>query len=560
MDHAIAKVVGADTELGNFVQGGGERASRDGTGHRAARLLLREIDGVPGAGARGAARWRRDDDEDDAGGDGAAGRRRHRGLHGRREGGDDGHALSYNPQDWGRRFLASNGGCAYVDLGHLEVCTPETLGARDHVAAHHASLLLAREACEAANAKLPESRRIVVLANNSDGHGNSWGGHLSVLLTRGAYQRVFERLYPGLFYLAAFQVSSILYTGQGKVGAENGRPATAYQLTQRGDFFETLLGPQTTFHRPIVNARDESLCGDRAGSPGLARLHVIFFDTTLGHVSTFLKVGTVQIVAAMIEAGEVNPRLILEDPLAALTVWGHDPELRARARLADGTEVTAAEHQWLFLEDARRFAAAGGTALIPEAESILALWEDTLARLHGRDLDSLAARLDWVMKLALLERVRSRSPRLAWDSPEVKQLDLLFASLDPSEGLYWKLAAAGAVERLVSAEQIERFRREPPQDTRAWTRAMLLRTAGKAAIARVDWDEVRLRDGLGSPGGRAVRLDDPTRLTRRDVEPLLGRGDLDPERLLRAVEAASAIARATHPGTTPLFLPTPRGH
>jgi len=548
---AVPKLLGADVELGNFVEGGG--GVRERGGDRAAWLLLREIDGVPsvafrawhvtcesgdGRGARYRARVAWDDDEGD------------------------------NPQDRARRFLPGNGGCAYIDLGHLEICTPEVRSALDFVAAHHANLALARAACRAANARLPAGQRVVALANNSDGHDNSWGGHLSTLLSREAYDRVFGDVYPDLLYLAAFQVSSIVFTGQGKVGAENGRPATPYQLTQRGDFFECLVGHQTTHHRPIVNARDEDLCGGYAGKEDLARLHVIFFDTTLAHVATYLKAGATQIVVAMIEAGAVSPRLILERPIEALTAWGHDPTLGARARLADGREVTAVEHQRLVLADARRFADAGRADLIPGAETILALWEDTLERLAGRDLDTLARRLDWVMKLCLLERFLARHRHLTWESPEVKRLDLLFASLDPDEGLYWGLEAAGAVDLLVGAEDIERLRREPPADTRAWSRAMLLRTLGGEAT-HVDWDEVRL--GGAGDGTRAatLRLHDPTRFTRDEVTPLLGNAS-DRDAWVGAIKRAgdqaardadrAGGAPASTPGGPTLLLPSPRRH
>jgi len=545
-EHAVPKLLGADIELGNFIEGTGH--SREGSGHRAAGLLLREIEGVPSGSSPTVCVYRHTGSE--------------REYRWEQDEGDD-------PQDCGRRFLAGNGGCAYIDLGHLEVCTPETGSARDHVAAHHANLVLAREACEAANAKLPEGQRIVVLANNSDGHGNSWGGHLSMLLSREAYSRIFGDVYPELLYLAAFQVSGIVYTGQGKVGAENDRPATPYQLTQRGDFFECLVGPQTTHYRPLVNARDEDLCGGWTGSRALARLHIIFFDTTLAHVATYLKAGATQIVVAMIEARAINPRLILERPLEALTLWGHDPELEARARLADGREVTAVEHQLLVLEDARRFVAAGGAAGVPDADAILALWEDTLARLAARDFDTLARRLDWVMKRRLLERFLARHPRLSWESPEVKRLDLLFASLDPAEGLYWALEEAGAIDRLVGAEHIERLRHEPPPDTRAWSRAMLLRVAGRAITTRVDWDEIRLGPAPGEAHSRTVRLHHPARFTEDQVAPLLA-GDADLDAWVRALEQAGegpAGARSGVAGeTTPTvagpirLLPSPRHH
>ena len=129
--------------------------------------------------------------------------------------------------------------------------------------------------------------------NNSDGQGNSYGSHLNFLISRRTFDNIFWRKAHYLQFLASLQISSILLTGQGKVGSENGRPSTPFQLSQRADFFETLQGMQTTFNRPIVNARDESLCG-RQGAydpTAPARLHVIFFDSALAHGSCLFRVG-----------------------------------------------------------------------------------------------------------------------------------------------------------------------------------------------------------------------------------------------------------------------------
>src|SRR4026208_2376933 len=137
--------------------------------------------------------------------------------------------------------------------------------------------------------------------------------------------------------LAAFRAAGIVFTGQGKVGSENGTPDVPFQLSARADFFGRLVGAQTTHNRPIVNSRDEPLCG----TAEMARLHVIFFDNTLCHVASLLKVGVMQIVLAMIEAERIKPGLALEDPLDALLRWSHDPTLHARARLTSGRQITA---------------------------------------------------------------------------------------------------------------------------------------------------------------------------------------------------------------------------
>lgn len=524
----LPKLCGADIEVGNFVLG----ASRPGsTGCEASRALLAEIDGLPRErpwprSARGSTAHSGFSDWRDACGRGAA-----RG---------DGGRGNYDAQDWGRKFLPENGGCVYIDLDHLELCLPEVLSAWDHVAAWHAMLRIARGALDHANACQPEGRTIQVLVNNSDGQGNSYGSHLDFLITRRAWDNIFRRKVHQSLYLATYQVSSIVFTGQGKAGAENGAPPVAYQLSQRADFFETLLGPQTTYNRPIVNSRDEPLCGQgRREEQGHARLHVIFFDSTLAHVASLLKVGVTQIVLAMVEAEHINPDLILDDPVEALVRFSHDPTLKARARMTSGEKLSAVELQLLFLEEATKFVASGGCdGIVTRAREILALWEDTLVKLQAGDLSALARRLDWVLKLQVLQRAMARRPGLGWHDPQVKHLDLLYSSLDAAGGLYWIYERNGLVERLVTEAEIGRFVGNPPDDTRAWSRAMLLRHAGSQAVEDVDWDSIRFKIKGQSywPYYRTLDLPNPLAFTRAAMEPLLREGaSLD--QVLDALEA-----------------------
>ncbi len=526
----VPKLNGADVELGNFVLGD---ETPGGSGWEASRALLHEIASVTPVVR---------EPRHDGGGTSAAtpaygGGRLDCGWTAR-----DRADAWVDPQDWGRSHLPANGGCAYIDLDHLELCIPEVLSAYDHVACWHAMLRIAQGALGAANARRPAGRRISVQVNNSDGHGQSYGSHLNFLLSRRAWDELIHRKLHHQACLAAFQVSSIVFAGQGKAGSENGAPRAAYQIAQRADFIETMTGSQTTYRRPLINTRDEPLCGpavwDLARSPSgeaepgapaaapaserLARLHVIFFDSTLCHVASLLKVGTMQIVLAMIEQGHVDPGLALDDPLAALRRWSRDPNLEATARLVSGGEVTAVELQLRFLEEARRFVDAGGCeGIVPRAAEILALWEDTLLRLRRREWPALARRLDWVLKLSLLGRALETNPELTWGSPAIKHLDHLYSSLDPDEGIYWRLEADGLLDRIVAEEEIARFTREPPADTRAWGRAMLLRRAGPGVVDAVDWDLVAFR--LRDPDGRSARwrvdLPDPLRSNRAELAP-----------------------------------------
>ena len=508
---------GADWELGNFIQGG--PYLRD-TCTPAARAILAEVEGFP-LGEPAVVAW--SPATGSYGGNGASA-------------GGWGSSPAFNAQDSCRKFLADNGGCIYIDLGHTEVCLPEITSARAFVAYWHAMLRIVRRAQEKANRKLPPGQRIQVLVNNSDGRGNSYGAHLNFLVGRRMFDNLFSRKVHHMLFLAAYQVSSIVFTGQGKVGSENGRDPVSYQLSQRADFYETLSGIQTTYRRPLVNLRDEPLCGQcgRSQAPHdrWARLHVIFYDANLAHAACYLKFGVLQIILAMIAAERVNPRLILDDPVAAVVAWSHDISLGRRMAMLYGARLTAVELQLLFLEEARRFV-DGGQCNVPDAAGILDLWQDTLVKLRAGDLADLAPRLDWVLKLSTLRQALDERPDLKWSSPEIKYLDHLYGSLDPREGLYWSYEQQEVVERIAGEPEIERAMTQPPDDSRAYARAMLLRMADPATVTRVDWDSIdfslRAPDGWTRP--RTIQMADPVGMTRSRTQRVFARADSLPDTL-----------------------------
>jgi proteasome accessory factor A len=370
-----------------------------------------------------------------------------------------------------------------------------------------------RAAQVAASAKLPAGVRVEVLANASDGLGASYGAHLDILTTRTAFEDIFRRRSHYLPWLASFQVSAIVVSGQGKVGSERPSAPVDYQISQRADFFDRLTSVETMANRGIVNRRDEPLCGS---DPGLARLHVICFDPMLCHVARYVTVGAMQIAVAMVEAGDVDPALLLDSPIEALEAWSRDPSLRATARLADGRPVTIVDLQRLFFTHAARFVAAGRCeGYVPGAARIVDTWGNLLDALEGRNFDALAPRLDWVLKQRLIEHALACRPDLSWQSPAVKTLDHLYASLG-DEGLFVTEDRAGHIERVALEPEIARARREPPEDTRAWARAMVLRWH-RDAVADLDWDWIDLLTGIGEwPTRRRVLLCNPLAHTKAE--------------------------------------------
>jgi proteasome accessory factor A len=507
----LPKLCGADIELGNFIVG---PSFAGGTGHEASRALLNQIQGQPSQHSMTG--WRSSNGS-------AAASRAVASI--RSETSSPGAQWDQNWQEVGRRFLRENGGCVYIDLDHLELCIPEVQSAFDHVAAWHAMLEVAKEAVERANRGRSSDRKIHVMVNNSDRLGHSYGSHLNFLIRRDTFDNIFFYKPHYLQFLASFQIGSLVLSGGGKIGSENRRPPVPYQLSQRSDFVERIVGLPTTHDRAIVNSRDEPCAGKSRIShvSASARLHCIFFDSALAHGSCVLRVGPMQLVLTLMELGLINPRLILDDPLLALEDLSRDPSLRARARLVGGENLTIVELQSAYLEEVKRHAAAGVfDAMVPRAEEVIALWEDTVVKLERGDLLALAPRLDWVMKLMAIERAMDDQPSLNWDSPEVKMLDQTYSSLEG--GLYFAYEAAGFAERLVPTERISWFTQNPPEDTRAWTRAMLLRRAASEGIEveTIDWDRIVFKFlGIRSwPNCRTLDLADPLAFTRTEAEPI----------------------------------------
>jgi proteasome accessory factor A len=381
---------------------------------------------------------------------------------------------------------------------------------------HGAGFAQARRALRAAEMRLPSGARLNLLANCSDGQ-TSWGSHLNVMLTRTCFNDTLHRKPHLASFFATHLVTSVPYTGQGMVGAANGRSACTFQLSQRADWFEQFANQQTMFDRPLINTRDESHADQH-----LARFHIIYFDMVLSPVANILKAGTTQLVLAMIEANWLDTTLCLDDPVEAASEISRDLQLQQPLRtVVRGRTMTAIELQQALADLAGEFVASGAAErIVPDAEQIMALWLETLALLRHRDVDALAKRCDAWLKYLLLDRQRGRH-QLAWSSDKLRVADSLFASLDPEISLFFQVADSGLIERMPDSATLERFTCEPPDDTRAYFRAHVLRRYGES-VSSMDWSRITFR----VPGARHwwssadVLMRDPRRFNRAETEAL----------------------------------------
>jgi proteasome accessory factor A len=303
-----------------------------------------------------------------------------------------------------------------------------------------------------------------------------------------------------------------VFTGAGKLGAEaqwDEADRSIYQLTQRADFFETEVGLETTLKRPIINTRDEP----HADPDKYRRLHVIIGDANMCEVATFLKIGTTALVLKMIEDAFL-PDLSLEAPVQALHEISRDITCTAKIKLTDGRQLSAVELQWEYLEHAKKYVAREDDT--PENREVVERWEAVLATLETEPL-TLHRELDWVAKYRLLEGYRERDG-LAWADHKLRLIDLQYHDVRRSKGLYYRLAAAGKVDRIVDDEAIERAVMEPPEDTRAYFRGRCI-ARYPDAIAAASWDSLIM--DTGSDALQRIPMREPLRGTKVHVEALL---------------------------------------
>ncbi len=409
-----------------------------------------------------------------------------------------------------------NGGRLYVDGAHPEYSTPETSNARDLVIFEKAGERLFDQCRAAANSKLPPPQQLLIYKNNSDGKGNSYGYHENYLVARSV---PFERLVEGL---TPFLVSRIVLCGAGKAGAENGTEPCDFQISQRADFFETLIGLDTMAKRPIINTRDEP----HADEEKYRRLHVLVGDSNMSEITTYLKVGTTAIVLAMVEDGFIRKDLALEDPVRAIKEISHDTTCRRKVRLKRGKEFSAIELQREYLELALEYYATAEAS--PQVSDLLERWQAVLDRL-SEDPMLCARELDWVIKKELIHSYMTRKG-IGFDDQRISMLDLQYHDLRLDKGIYYKLEREGVVERLVTDAEILDAMHNPPADTRAYFRGMCLKKFPDH-IYGASWSSVLLDTGEATV--KKIPMTEPGRGTRKLVGEVLERSETVAELLER---------------------------
>lgn len=420
-----------------------------------------------------------------------------------------------------------NGGRFYIDRGgHPEYATPECRSIRDLIIHEKAGDSLAQALVESARGLLPQDGRtgsLHLFKNNVDAFGNSYGAHENYLVAPGVQER-FPAILP-------FFVTRQIFAGAGKVT----RDEPHYQMSQRADFIDRVFSDRTRKVRGIINTRKREI--PQRGQN--FRLHLIFGDANLSEYALRLKLGTTALALRLLEEGALDDFPTLPHPVQAMKKISRrlDAPLRLEGR---GGSHTALDIQRLYLDKAQQFFSS--RQLQPEEQETLRLWAATLESLGALrvswpagiledDPTELRRKLDWVLKLWLLNRAGQRH-NFGWLDPRARLLDMKYHDLDTETGLFGRCQRLGFIDRLVGDDEIRRGRTVAPRDTRAQLRGLIIGAARGKELEVVieDWEKIYLTTDWQARGNvhffdrtrrlvnrLKIRLEDPFRAEAPEI-------------------------------------------
>src|SRR5712671_5346757 len=404
--------------------------------------------------------------------------------------------IDLHDRDWdepaGNGGFLFNGGRVYIDMGHLEYCTPECASSMDVVRYDRAGDLLLQEAVRA----LRLQDRVSFIRNNVDHYtGATFGCHENYSLDRKA--PLHEK---NVLSLLAFLTLRVLFTGSGRVGSI--RPsrfrgevvqreeAALFQISQRADYIQNDFFEWVQHNRAIINTRDEPLADPRQ----YRRLHLIHGDSNVLAATNFLKVGTTRMVLDLLDADEL-PAMALHDAVTALRLLSRTLGPPWCVPLADGKLADAVELLSMFHQKCKQIFKGRDT----ETDELLKLWSRILDGLSS-DLGALIGLVDWVTKEYLLREFCKREG-LEWGHSWLESQDLEFHHIDPERSLGLALAN---IDGFWEPLRLQKAMSEPPTDSRAHARSRLMREIqGKESSYFLDWEAVEV------PNQKRTRLLNP---------------------------------------------------
>lgn len=454
-----------------------------------------------------------------------------------------------------------NGAKIYSDREHIECSTPEASLVRD--------LVLAAKGCEKLLEEVfqppSEEGQIILIKDNTDSSSDNvtFACHENYLchnfLQRiyisskiASHSReeevIFNRDFLANFLL--FMISRIIITGGGVISVRKEDWGRFY-ISHRTRFLnkEAALESHQQFS-PIINTKYESLMAN----PDYFRLHLPASDPNMSEFAQYLKYGLTGIVLRLAEDGAL-PFSGVGPEDAILTIKTINTDLSCQKPLillTDGQKFRALDVLRIFLKRAKNLYPQDNDPEDVAAETldILKKWEETLEKLERQDV-SLTKELDYLILKNLMEKAIIKEGFTLSELPELLQKDPLkgeqvltllkyieqrYHELSP-KGLYRMMVQKNLVRRILSDQEIEIAKSEPPgftnpqARTRSWARGKFIQWAISQEISyriRVDWDKVIVLLSTSLTPSlfyeKIIRLDDPFEWDKKEIREILEGG------------------------------------
>lgn len=395
-----------------------------------------------------------------------------------------------------------NGSKLHHDVGHAEWSLPECRSAFEAAiydkAADRSLAIFTSEAESSLTQKGHHKGRLMVIKNNADMEGHTYGCHENYLgIKESDFLDLEDYLRLTIRFLEPFLVSRQVFCGSGRAGwGPTLNERFAFQIMQRADFIQTKVSTETQRARPIFNLGREK---EPFAEGNYRRLHLILGDANMSGWATWLKLGTTGLLLRLLEElflPQEVPHLI--DPVAALRTFSRDPSCTVEVPLRNGETASAIDVQRIYLRLAEDFLDSYPAS--SEELEILAQWRQALELLESQP-EQLFGKVDWVTKKTLMDHYLA-SRKLSWEEVEAAdsvyydllQMDLQYHVLDSQNGLFYR-AIQGKADGWLALDLIDRARKQAPPLTRAWLRGCLVAVARANAeeIDSLGWDKAQFR-------------------------------------------------------------------
>lgn len=389
------------------------------------------------------------------------------------------------------RVRHQNGSLTYIDTGaHPEHSSAETRRVKDALIYTFAGDRMMRDLFSMRGSQGISG--LLFRNNIADDDSEmvaSFGCHENYL---GHYRNTDTEMFYNHPSFKPFLATRQIFDGTGYWGGNE-----AFFLSQRTAFYN--------YASRIKQNRDKQELSVRVkDGNAMPRIHLIYGDSTMLDVATFLKIGTTSLVLSLLEAGKLPSVTCKNAYMDMLNVARVNPWEKVVCTDSHGM-MSACEVQRLYCQTARAYLADvyyESEKSAAEAEMIMDLWDQALHAFEMHDIGWGLGRIDWITKQWIVQReiMRARATGSPMSALQIRSdLNVLYHAICGS-AMRERIHAQWPRRRIVSDEEIAHAMLNPPMGTRASARGAIIRMAIKRYAQdylTVDWHGISAQNRKG---------------------------------------------------------------